>query len=188
MSGFGSSTVIAPNNNDPAGTVAPVGLYGPRGGNTYFAVLDKAGAEFLIGRLQEQLGEPVEDGRMLDAIACAVGDNFPTSKQHVRTGVARSALARYHRDDGQTSSDAVAEHHGVKVTITRSSATDAAPVVFVDTDESLEGPSGPKIRVSVNDGEVFAGIERGDDVTCDECGAVFEDGNDEPSDRHEPTS
>lgn len=54
---------------------------------------------------------------------------------------------------------------GITITVDRSSASDRAPVVFIDTDERLgeEGPLGPKIRVNVNDGEVFRGVERGEE-------------------------
>ncbi len=102
MTGFGSSVVMGPSNNDPDGTLCTVGLYGPRGGNAPFAVLDRAGVERLISDLSELLDEPVDDKTMVDAIACAVGDAFPESRQHVRTHVARSALARYRRDGGRT--------------------------------------------------------------------------------------
>jgi hypothetical protein len=47
---------------------------------------------------------------------------------------------------------------GVTVILTRSAGDDGAPVVFVDTSDDLEGPDGPRIRVSVNDGEVYVGV------------------------------
>jgi hypothetical protein len=50
------------------------------------------------------------------------------------------------------------EAFGVSVILTRSAGRDGAPVVFIDTSEDLEGPDGPRIRVRVNDGEVYAGI------------------------------
>jgi len=52
---------------------------------------------------------------------------------------------------------------GVTVILTRSAGSDGAPVVFVDTSDDLEGPDGPRIRVNVNDGEVYAGVPLGDD-------------------------
>jgi hypothetical protein len=46
---------------------------------------------------------------------------------------------------------------GLTISVDRSTASDHAPVIFIDTDERTgeEGPLGPKIRVNVNDGEVF---------------------------------
>jgi hypothetical protein len=54
---------------------------------------------------------------------------------------------------------------GITITVDRSTASDHAPVIFIDTDERLgeEGPMGPKIRVNVNDGEVFHGVDRGEE-------------------------
>jgi hypothetical protein len=54
---------------------------------------------------------------------------------------------------------------GLTISVDRSTASDRAPVIFIDTDERLgeEGPLGPKIRVNVNDGEVFRGVERGEE-------------------------
>ena len=49
---------------------------------------------------------------------------------------------------------------GINVTITRSHGRDGAPVVFVDTDESItDGPRGPEIRILLNDEPVFTGKE-----------------------------
>lgn len=53
------------------------------------------------------------------------------------------------------------EAHGVTVTITTSAGTDGAPVVFIDTDEDLEGnigSPGPKIRVHLNDADLYIGV------------------------------
>lgn len=55
------------------------------------------------------------------------------------------------------------EAFGVTVILTRSAGSDGAPVVFVDTSEDLEGPEGPRIRVHVNDGDVYVGVPLGDD-------------------------
>jgi hypothetical protein len=52
---------------------------------------------------------------------------------------------------------------GVTVILTRSAGLDGAPVVFIDTDEDLEGADGPRVRVHVNDGEVYVGIPLGGD-------------------------
>jgi hypothetical protein len=86
---------------------------------------------------------------------------------------------------------------GVTVTICPSAGLDGAPVVMVDTDESLEGADGspgPRIRIRLNDEPVFVGVphEAAEDVaakeraTCSACGArtyrgeecVCEDGGD----------
>lgn len=52
---FGSASAIPPSGNDQAGTVTVMSLYGPRGGNTYFAVLDEVQVEYLIRELQSHL-------------------------------------------------------------------------------------------------------------------------------------
>jgi hypothetical protein len=54
---------------------------------------------------------------------------------------------------------------GLTIIVDRSTASDRAPVVWIDTNERLgeEGPMGPKIRVNVNDGEVFEGVPRGEE-------------------------
>jgi hypothetical protein len=52
--------------------------------------------------------------------------------------------------------------HGVTAIVTRSAGADAAPVVFVDTDDQLEGSSscspGPRIRINLNDNPVYEGV------------------------------
>jgi hypothetical protein len=53
------------------------------------------------------------------------------------------------------------EAYGITVTIDCSSATDGAPVVFIDTDESLECGEGPRIRVRLNDEPIYVGVARG---------------------------
>lgn len=60
----------------------------------------------------------------------------------------------------------VVEAAGVKVTLTRSGGLDRAPVVFVDTNDELEGDSGspgPRVRIWLNDAPVYVGVEHIDD-------------------------
>ena len=50
---------------------------------------------------------------------------------------------------------------GVTARICRSAGADKAPVVFVDTDENLEGDTGspgPRIRIRLNDHAVYEGV------------------------------
>lgn len=47
---------------------------------------------------------------------------------------------------------------GVTVAITRSGGLDGAPVVFVDTDDTVaENARGPEIRVRLNDEPIYVG-------------------------------
>jgi hypothetical protein len=52
--------------------------------------------------------------------------------------------------------------HGVTAIVTRSAGCDGAPVVFVDTDDELdgdEGSPGPRMRILLNDHPVHVGID-----------------------------
>lgn len=66
MSGLGFAVVLGPSSTDPAGTVCTVGLYGPRGGNAPFAVLDARTARHLIDSLTAALA--IEGLSNLDAL------------------------------------------------------------------------------------------------------------------------
>lgn len=54
----------------------------------------------------------------------------------------------------------VAEAAGITVSIEVSD--DGVPVVLVDTSIELESPSGPRIRIRLNDEPVYVGVERAD--------------------------
>lgn len=50
------------------------------------------------------------------------------------------------------------ELYGVTVTLTASAGPDDAPIVFVDTSDSVDdGPNGPAIRIQLNDDPVYTG-------------------------------
>jgi len=64
-----------------------------------------------------------------------------------------------------TTPEETVEALGVKVTLTRSEGLDRAPVVYVDTDEALEGAPGspgPRIRILLNEHEAYVGVPHGD--------------------------
>ena len=95
------------------------------------------------------------DGERLD-MAISMCDEFIDYATQARTKLKTLAGAA---DADQQTIQAL----GVTVILTRSAGSDGAPVVFVDTSDDLEGPDGPRIRVNVNDGEVYVGIPLGDD-------------------------